>query len=387
MFNRENRLCVETGGLGRKELLLLDGEGLLLLGSQVEKGLVLAVLEVTVVSTDDAVGIIDGNGTDVSHGLDLGSALLVLSISHLKLELLSTGLDGVPASQTRSEVNVTGHAEVGGVDDLVSAGVVEDSLGVDTSLVGEGTETGDVVVEGDVDLNGLGDEVLDLLELLEAVLALDVLGGGDHHTGHQTTERGDTVALTDSENGGIDVSGTSLEGTVCVGNGTAGIVVEVSLDVTADNTAQDTDELVDLAGRGTANGVGNTNTVNADLVDGGVDGQKVDQVGTEGVLTGETDLNALGLDELDNFNGGVLDIGHILAVGVLTEVRGGTNDNIARYSQFEFKFDFGQSTDNSHSINTGLDGNAGIVHVATDVSEDLRIELDTNSPNFVLVTR
>jgi hypothetical protein len=26
-----------------------------------------------------------------------------------------------------------------------------------------------------------------------------------------------------------------------------------------------------------------------------------------------------------------------------------------------------------HSVNTGLDGNAGIVHVATNVSEDLEI--------------
>lgn len=333
-----DRLCGDTGSLGLKELLLLGGEGLLLLSSQVEKGLVLARLEVAVVSTDDAVGVIDSDGTNVSHGLDLGSALLVLSIGHLKLELLSTRLDGVPASKTGSEVDVTGHAEVGGVDDLVGAGVVEDSLGVDTSLVSEGTETGDVVVEGNVDLDGLGNKILNLLELLEAVLALDVLGVRDHHAGHQTTERGDTVTLTDSENGGIDVGGTSLEGTVSVGNGTTSVVVEVSLDVTANNTTQDTDELVDLAGRGATDGVGDTNTVHANLVDGGVDRQKVNQVGTEGVLTGETDLNALGLDKLNDLDGGVLDVGHVLTVRVLTEVGRGTNDNIAATGQSGFDF-------------------------------------------------
>jgi hypothetical protein len=329
-----NRLYGKTGSLGLKEFLLLGGKCGLLLSSQVKEGLVLAGLQVTVVGTDNAVSIIDGNGTNISHGLDLGSALLVLSVSHLKLELLSTRLDGVPAGQTGGEVDVTGHAEVGGVDNLVSAGVVEDSLGVDTSLVGEGAESGDVVVERNVDLNGLGDEVLNLLELLELVLALDVLAVGDHHAGHQTTERGDTVTLTDTENGGIDVSGTGLEGTEGVGNGTASVVVEVSLDVTANNTAQDTDELVDLTGGSTANGVGNTDTVHTNLVHSGVDGQKVNQVGTERVLAGETDLNALRLDELNNFNGGVLDVGHVLAVRVLTEVRRSTDNNIARQSQF-----------------------------------------------------
>ena len=353
-----DRLC-DTGSLGLEELLLLDGEGLLLLGSQVEKGLVLTGLEVTVVSTDNAVSVIDSDGANVSHSLDLGGALLVLGIGHLKLELLGTRLDRVPASQARSEVDVTSHTEVGGVDDLVGAGVVENSLGVDTGLVGEGTETSDVVVEGDVDLDGLGDQVLDLLQLLEAVLALDVLGVGDHHAGHQTTERGDTVTLTDSENGGIDVSGTSLEGTVGVGNSATGIVVEVSLNVTADNTAQDTDKLVDLAGGGAADGISNADTVDTDLVDGGVDGEKVDQVGTERVLAGETDLNALGLDELDNFNGGVLDVGHVLTVRVLTEVGRGTNDNI-------------------DSVNTGLNGDTGVVHVATNVSKDLGLPLDAN---------
>jgi len=283
-----------------------------------------------VVGTDHGVGVIDGDGTNVSQGLDLGGALLALSVSQIDVELLSTRLDGVPAGQTRGEVDVAGHAEVGRVDDFVGAGVVEDGLGVDTSLVSEGTETGDVVVEGDVDLDGLGDEVLDVLDLLQLVLALDVLRVGNHHAGHQTTERGDTVALADTENGGIDVGSTGLEGTVGIGDGAASVVVEVSLNVTADNAAEHTDELVDLARGGTADSVGNTDTLDTDLVDGGVDGQEVNQVGTERVLAGETNLNALGLDKLDNFNGGVLDVGHVLAVRVLTEVRGGANHDIAR---------------------------------------------------------
>jgi len=88
---------------------------------------------------------------------------------------------------------------VGRVNDLVGRGVGENGLGVDTGLVGEGGETGDVVVEGDVDLDRVGDQVLNSLELVQVVLALDVVAVGDDHAGHETTERGDTVTLTDTD--------------------------------------------------------------------------------------------------------------------------------------------------------------------------------------------
>lgn len=290
------------------------------------------------VGTDDAVGIINGDGSDISQSLDLSGTLLVLSIRHLDVELLSTRLDGVPTSQTGSEVDVAGHAKVGGVDDFVGAGVVEDGLGVDTGLVGEGTETGDVVVEGDVDLDGLGDEVLNVLELLKLVLALDVVAVDSHHTGHQTTQGSDTVTLTNTQDGGVNVRGTGLQSAVGVGDSTSSVVVEVSLDITLDNTSQDTDQLVDLARRSAADSVRNTDTVDTDLVDSGVEGQKVNQVGSEGVFAGESDLNALGLDEFDNFDGSLLDVGHVLAVGVLTEVRGGTNDDVTLCSQSDIIF-------------------------------------------------
>lgn len=126
--------------------------------------------------------------------------LLDLVVGHVQSELLNTTLDGVPASQSRGEVNISGHAKVSRVDDLVCARLVEDGLGVDTSLVGEGTETGDVVVEGDVDLDGLSDKILNLLELVELVSGGDVVVAVDDHTGQETSERGDTVTLADTEN-------------------------------------------------------------------------------------------------------------------------------------------------------------------------------------------
>lgn len=48
--------------------------------------------------------------------------------------------------------------------------------------------------------------------------------------------------------------------------------------------------------------VSNSNTVHANLVDGTVDREKIDEVGTERVLAGESDLETLGLDELDNLD-------------------------------------------------------------------------------------
>ena len=339
------------------ELLLCLSEllGLLISHAGQERLLLLSV-QVVVVGTDDRVGVIKRNLADIGYGLDLGCALLVLRISHLESKLLSTRLDSIPASKSAGKVDVTGHAEVLRVDDLVSRGVVQNGLGVDTSLVSEGAETGDVVVEGDVDLDKIGNKILNLLELLEVVLAHDVVTVRNDHTGHETTKGRDTVALTDTKNGSINVSGTSLESAVCVRNGTTRVVVEVGLDVTRDDTTKCADEVVNLARRSATNGISDTDTVDTDLVDGAVDGEQVNEVRAERVLGRETDLLALALDELNDFESGVLDVCHVLAVAVLAEVARGSNNNI-------------------ESIDTGLDSDPGIVHVASYVGKDLGLEL------------
>jgi hypothetical protein len=100
--------------------------------------------------------------------------------------------------------DVSSHTEIFRVEDLVRRRVVEDRLCVDTGLVGEGAPTGDVVVEGDLDLDGLGDQVLDLSEHAQVVLGLDGLGVGSVHSGDETTERGDTVSLSDTELDALD---------------------------------------------------------------------------------------------------------------------------------------------------------------------------------------
>lgn len=74
------------------------------------------------------------------------------------------------------------------------------------------------------------------------------------------------------------------------------------------------------------------NTVNTNLVDGLVDAQKIDEIGAERILGREPDLDAVGLDKLDNLNGGLVDVVHVLAVRVLTEERRGANNDVAAFA-------------------------------------------------------
>lgn len=127
--------------------------------------------------------------------------------------------------------DVAGETEVLRLENLVGGGVVEDGLGVNTGLVGERTVTSDGVHEGNVDLDGLGDQVFNLTEHRQVVLALDVFGVRRVQARDKTTKRGDTDTLTNTKNRGIDVSSTGLKSTVRVRDGHASIVVQVNLDV------------------------------------------------------------------------------------------------------------------------------------------------------------
>lgn len=67
--------------------------------------------------------------------------------------------------------------------------------------------------------------------------------------------------------------------------------MQVDLDVALDNSAKRADEFVNLTRVSTANGVGDTDAVNTDLVYGLVDGKEVDKIGPEGVLCRKADLD------------------------------------------------------------------------------------------------
>jgi hypothetical protein len=75
------------------------------------------------------------------------------------------------------------------------------------------------------------------------------------------------------------------------------------LDVTANDSTKRPDKVVHLARVGTSDSVGHTDSVDTDLVYGAVDGEQVDKLGSERVFRRETDLDALGLDKLDDLDG------------------------------------------------------------------------------------
>ena len=163
---------------------------------------------------------------------------------------------------------------------------------MDASLVRERTVTRDGVHEGNVDLDGLGNQVLDLTEHGQVVLALHVLGVRGIQARDETTERGDTDTLANTEHRGVDMRRTCLEGTVRVRDGHTGVVVEVNFDVARYDTTEGADEVVDLARVGAADGVSNTDTVHTNAVDRLVNGEQVDEVGTERIFRREPNLNA-----------------------------------------------------------------------------------------------
>ena len=146
-------------------------------------------------------------------------------------------------------------------------GVVENGLGVNAGLVREGGVAGDVVVEGHVDADQLGHHVLDLAQQRQIVALRMPFGIVGIHAGDEAAQRRDAVALADAEHGGVDVGGAGIQRREGVGDGAAGVVVAVELDVAADDAAQGPDQFVHLHGMGDAHGIGDADAVDAHGVD------------------------------------------------------------------------------------------------------------------------
>lgn len=80
------------------------------------------------------------------------------------------------------------------------------------------------------------------------------------------------------------MSRACLECGICVGDRHASVVVQMNLDIAANNAAESTNEVIDLTGVCTTDSVRDADAVNADLIDGLVDGEEVDEIRAEGVL-------------------------------------------------------------------------------------------------------
>jgi len=155
----------------------------------------------------------------------------------------------------------------------------------------------------------------------------------------------------------VNVRCARLECCVCVGDGHAGVVMQMNFDIAADNAAEGANEFVNLARVCATNGVGDADPVDADLVHGLVDGKEVHEIGAEGILCREADLDALRLDKVDHLDSGLGDVSHVLAMRKFTEEGGCADDDI-------------------NAVDAGLDGDARVVHVATDVGEDFGLQAE-----------
>lgn len=116
----------------------------------------LSGLDTGVIHSQQGVDVVHGLSTDVSELLDLGGSVLDLVVCELQTKLLYSRLDRVPAGETVTKRHrsvskirrggghglpnghISGQAEILWLEDLVGAGVVEDGLSVNASLVSEG---------------------------------------------------------------------------------------------------------------------------------------------------------------------------------------------------------------------------------------------------------
>ena len=194
---------------------------------------------------------------------------------------------------------------------------------------GEGTnDARNGIHEGNIDFDGLRNKVLDLTKHGQVILRLDVFRVRSVQARNEASERCDTDTFANTKDTRIDVGRAGFQCTVRVRNCHTRVVVQVNLNITRHNTTEGSDELEDLSWVCAADGVCDADPVDADLVDGLVNRKKIDEVGAEGVLGREADFDALGLDEIDDFNRGLGDIGHIFAVRELAQEGRGADDNV-----------------------------------------------------------
>lgn len=77
-------------------------------------------------------------------------------------------------------------------------------------------------------------------------------------------------------------------------------------------------------------------------------------------------------DKLDDLDGSPMNVIHIFAVRVLAEEGGGSDDDVPVLQEVISKhLGYWKKLGNPHSINTCLNGDPGIVHMTTDVRQDL----------------
>ena len=93
----------------------------------------------------------------ISQRLDLGSNQLDRIIAEIQLQLLSALLNRIPASEPMGDMNIAGQPKVGGIQDFIGAGVVENRFGMNARLVRKSGIAGNIIIERHIDTHQAGD--------------------------------------------------------------------------------------------------------------------------------------------------------------------------------------------------------------------------------------
>ena len=87
----------------------------------------------------------------------------------------------------RSFLTIAGHAEICWIDNFISGRIRQYSFGMYAGLVCECTEAGNIIVEGDIDLDSTGDQVLDELQLGKIILAPHIVSISNQHACNESS--------------------------------------------------------------------------------------------------------------------------------------------------------------------------------------------------------
>jgi hypothetical protein len=105
-------------------------------------------------------------------------------------------------------------------------------------FVSEGAVTGDVIVEWDGYVDCFSDDIFQIAKFFEVVFCFDVFFVCGVHACEKTSDGGDSISFTDTEDGGVDVGCTGFESTVSICNRTTGIIVEMTFDIAGNDSSE-----------------------------------------------------------------------------------------------------------------------------------------------------
>ena len=184
------------------------------------------------------------------------------------------------------------------------------------------------VIKRDFHPDNLRNQTFKIAQFLNLVFTQDELIALENQTREQTAERRDAVSFADAEHRGVDVGGSRFESLVGIGDGASGVVVEMRLDVAADDFAESLNLFEDFAWGRAAYGVGDPHAVRAKLIDERVERQDLGEIRTEGVFPREADLNVVGFGVFDDLLGFGGNVGHVFSVGMFHEIGRSANTHV-----------------------------------------------------------